>query len=155
MINSNSKSTPLRLLETFRTVFYTPIYVSVAGGFLTAEGLDVTFNTCPAQYPHPLSALKHGHADIVQSGIMRCIIALDWGAETAPLHFAESNSKDGFFVLSREQHPDFTWVLAKSNGSVPGTRCSITMFMMGICKPDTMIHQPSKTARIEIIKSRQ
>ena len=119
MTDNNSNSTPLRLLETFRTVFYTPIYVSVAGGFLTAEGLDVTFNTCPAQYPHPLSALKHGHADIVQSGIMRCIIALDWGAETAPLHFAEINSKDGFFVLSREHHPDFTWDMIQGAAVIP------------------------------------
>ncbi len=36
---------PLRLMETFRSVFYTPIYVSVAGGFLESAGLDVTFST--------------------------------------------------------------------------------------------------------------
>lgn len=119
MANNNSNLTRLRLLETFRTLFYTPIYVSVAGGFLTAEGLDVTFNTCPAQYPHPLSALKHGHADIVQSGIMRSIIALDWGAETAPLHFAEINSRDGFFVLSRQHHPNFTWDMIQGASVIP------------------------------------
>ena len=28
----------LRLMETFRTVFYTPIYVTVAGGYLETEG---------------------------------------------------------------------------------------------------------------------
>ena len=32
----------LKLMETFRSVFYTPIYVSVAGGFLENAGLDVT-----------------------------------------------------------------------------------------------------------------
>ena len=58
---------PLRLIETFRSVFYTPIYVAVAGGFLESAGLDVTFSTCPSQYPHPLSALNHGAANIVQS----------------------------------------------------------------------------------------
>ena len=92
---------PLRLMETFRSVFYTPIYVAVGGGFLESAGLDVTFSTCPSQYPHPLSALNHGAADIVQSGIMRSIIAADWGAETVPAHFAKINSRDGFFVLSR------------------------------------------------------
>ena len=86
-------------METFRTVFYTPIYVTVAGGYLESEGLDVDFQTCPSQFPHPLSALNHGAADIVQSGIMRSIIASDWGAETVPRHFAEINSRDGFFVL--------------------------------------------------------
>ena len=99
----------MRLMETFRTVFYTPILVSVAGGFLREEGLDVSFSTCPPQFPHPLSALKNGAADIVQSGIMRCIIALDWGAETTPLHFAEINARDGFFILGREPQGEFSW----------------------------------------------
>ncbi|MDA0733050.1 MAG: ABC transporter substrate-binding protein [Chloroflexi bacterium] len=106
-------------METFRTVFYTPIYVSVAGGFLREEGLDVTFSTCPAQYPHPLSALKHGQADVVGSGIMRCIIALDWGAESVPLHFAEINARDGFFVLSRRPNPDFTWDVLNGATVIP------------------------------------
>ena len=110
---------PLRLMETFRTVFYTPIYVSVAGGFLEQEGLDVTFSTSPSQFPHPLSALKHGAADIVQSGIMRCIIALDWGAETTPQHFAEINARDGFFVLSREPQPDFSWDRLRGASVIP------------------------------------
>ena len=109
----------MRLMETFRTVFYTPIYVSVAGGFLEAQGLDVTFATCPSQFPHPLSALKNGAADIVQSGIMRCIIALDWGAETTPLHFAEINARDGFFVLGREPQPDFSWDVLQGASVIP------------------------------------
>lgn len=96
---------PLRLMETWRSIFYTPIYVSVAGGFLEREGLDVEFSTCPQQFSHPLSALHHDAADIVQSGIMRSIIASDWGAETVPLHFAKINSRDGFFILGRGPHP--------------------------------------------------
>ena len=97
---------PLRLMETWRSIFYTPIYVSVAGGFLEREGLDVEFSTCPPQFPHPLSALHHDAADIVQSGIMRSIIASDWGAETVPLHFAKINSRDGFFILGRGPRPN-------------------------------------------------
>ena len=96
---------PIRLMETFRSVFYTPIYVTVAGGFLEAEGLDVTFTTCPPQFPNPISALNQGAADITQSGI----IASGWGAETVPAHFAKINSRDGFFVLSRRPQEQFRW----------------------------------------------
>lgn len=110
---------PLRLMETFRTVFYTPILVSVSGGFLREEGLDVSFSTCPPQFPHPLSALKNGAADIVQSGIMRCIIALDWGAETTPLHFAEINARDGFFILGREPQGEFSWESLRGASVIP------------------------------------
>ena len=102
-------SQPLRLMETFRSVFYTPIYITVAGGFLESEGLQVEFSTCPGQFPHPLSALNHGAADIVQSGIMRSIIAADWGAESVPRHFAEINARDGFFVLGRQPLEEFRW----------------------------------------------
>ena len=43
----------LSLMETFRTVFYTPIYVTVAGGYLESEGLDVDFQTCLPGSPIP------------------------------------------------------------------------------------------------------
>ena len=101
-------------METFRTVFYTPVYVAVAGGFLETEGLDVSFSTCPPEYPHPLSALNHGAADIVQSGIMRSIIASDWGAETVPAHFAKINARDGFFVLGSHPTDEFQWEYLQS-----------------------------------------
>ncbi len=110
---------PLRLMETWRSIFYTPIYVSVAGGFLDREGLDVEFSTCPSQFSHPLSALHHGAADIVQSGIMRSIIASDWGAETVPLHFAKINSRDGFFILGRQPQETFDWESLRGAKVIP------------------------------------
>jgi NitT/TauT family transport system substrate-binding protein len=116
---STSNRLPLRLIETFRSVFYTPIYVSVAGGFLEKEGLDVDFKTCPPEFAHPMSALNRGGADIAQSGIMRSIIASDWGAETVPVHFAKINSRDGFFVLSRNKQEPFQWDSLKNAKLLP------------------------------------
>ena len=116
---STSNRLPLRLIETFRSVFYTPIYVSMAGGFLEKEGLDVDFKTCPPEFAHPMSALNRGGADIAQSGIMRSIIASDWGAETVPVHFAKINSRDGFFVLSRNKQEPFQWDSLKQAKLIP------------------------------------
>jgi NitT/TauT family transport system substrate-binding protein len=92
---------PLRLMEVFRTVFYTPIYVSVAGGFLESEGLDVTFRTCPPEFVNVSRALDQGAADISGSGIMSSIISLDQGAGFVPAHIAKINARDGFFILGR------------------------------------------------------
>ena len=116
---STSKRRPLRLLEVIRTLFYTPIYVSVAGGFLEKEGLDVDFKTCPPEFGHPMAAVNNGAADIAQSGIMRSIIASDWGAETVPVHFAEINSRDGFFVISRTKQDPFKWESLKGAKLIP------------------------------------
>ena len=100
---------PLRLMEVIRTVFYTPIYVSLAGGFLESEGLDVTFNTCPPQFAHVHSALNQGAADISGSGVMRSLVSADWGAEIVPAHIAKINARDGFFVLGRGDESQFHW----------------------------------------------
>lgn len=116
---TTSSRHPLRLMETWRSIFYTPIYVSVADGFLEREGLDVQFSTCPPQFPHPLSALHNDAADIVQSGIMRSIIASDWGAETVPQHFAKINSRDGFFILGREPQDTFDWESLRGSRVIP------------------------------------
>ena len=110
---------PLRLMEVFRSVFYTPIYVSVAGGFLESEGLDVTFFTCPPQYAHVHSALIQGAADISGSGVMRSLIASDWGAEVVPAHIAKINSRDGFFVLGRSAAGEFEWASLQGATVIP------------------------------------
>ena len=116
---STASRQPLRLMETWRSIFYTPIYVSVAGGFLEREGLDVSFSTCPPRFSHPLSALHHDAADIVQSGIMRSIIASDWGAETVPQHFAKINSRDGFFILGSQPQESFDWESLRGARVIP------------------------------------
>ena len=109
----------LRLMEAFRIVFYTPIYVAVAGGFWEKEGLDVTFTTCGPPFSHPVAALNREAVDIAQSGIMRCIIASDWGAETVPAHFAKINARDGFFLLSRRQPNEFRWESLRGATIIP------------------------------------
>lgn len=98
----------LRLMDTYRNLFYTPIYTAVAGGFLYAEGIDVMFGTVPADR-HPLDMLRQSEVDIIQSGISRSLMALDDGDEEAPLHIAEINQRDGFFLIGRTPADNWQW----------------------------------------------
>lgn len=100
---------PIRVMVTFHSLFYIPIYATVASGFFESQGISVSFQTCPPKYAHGLAALNQGAADIVQSGIMRGIIALDWGAESVPPHIAKINSRDGFFLLRQPSDHPFDW----------------------------------------------
>ena len=109
----------LRLMEVFRTVFYTPIHVSVAGGFLESEGLDVTFRTCPPEFANVTSALDQGAADISGSGVMGSIISADGGADHVPAHIAKINARDGFFVLSRPTDARFQWESLRGATVIP------------------------------------
>lgn len=98
----------LRLMVTYRNLFYTPIYVAVAGGFLYGEGLNALFDTVPTG-EDPLATLRSGAADIIQSGISRSMMALDAGEREVPLHIAEINSRDGFFLISRAPTEGWQW----------------------------------------------
>ena len=91
-------------MDTFRNLFYTPIYVAVSGGFFYQHGLNVIFTTMP-EGGSAMDMLRTGEVDIAQTGISRSLMELDLGHEDAPLHVAEINSRDGFFLVSRQQ----TW----------------------------------------------
>ena len=117
-MSDSSGREPLRLMETFRSLFYTPTYVAISGGFLNEEGLDVEFSTCPPGQ-HGLSALNSGVADIAQVGPMRSIIAADWGAEVVPKHIIEITSRDGFFLVGRKPQDQFQWSDLKGATLIP------------------------------------
>ena len=107
-MSSTTKRAPVRLMENFRSPFYTPLYVALSGGFFEAEGLDVAFSTAPVGY-HALDALYADLADIFQGGPMRSLMASDGGAKDVPLHFIEINSRDGFFLVRRGPQREFQW----------------------------------------------
>lgn len=98
----------LRLMTTYRNLFYAPIYAAVAGGFLYAEGLDVMFGNVPAGRS-AADMLRRAEVDIVQTGISRSMMALDAGESDAPLHIAEINRGDGFFLISGTPTDNWRW----------------------------------------------
>ena len=108
----------LRLMDTYRNLFYTPIYTAVAGGFLYAEGLDVMFSTVSSERP-PLEMLKQDEVDIIQTGISRSLMALDDGDEDAPLHIAEINQRDGFFLVSSTSTDNWQWSDLEGSTVIP------------------------------------
>ncbi len=100
--------TTLRLMDTFRNLFYTPIYVAVSGGFFYKHGLNVIFTTMP-EGGSAMDMLRSGEVDITQTGISRSLMELDLGHEDAPLHVAEINRRDGFFLVSRLGVDSWDW----------------------------------------------
>ena len=95
-------------MDTFRNLFYTPIYVAVSGGFFYKHGLNVMLTTMP-EGGSAMDILRSGEVDIAQTGISRSLMELDLGHEDAPLHVAEINSRDGFFLVSRQSVDTWDW----------------------------------------------
>ncbi|MCE2457791.1 MAG: ABC transporter substrate-binding protein [Dehalococcoidia bacterium] len=108
----------LRLMETFRNLFYTPIYVAVSGGFFYRHGLNVMFSTMP-EGGAAMDIIRSGEVDVVQTGVSRSFVELDLGHEDAPLHIAEINRRDGFFLVSREPTDDWEWKMLEGTTLAP------------------------------------
>ena len=93
--------------EPFRSIFYAPQFVTLYGGHFAAEGLDVEVRTStPAATS--TSALIDGTGQVSLGGVMRSLDLADRGGPRL-VHFAEVNSRNGFFLLSREPRPRFAW----------------------------------------------
>lgn len=94
-------------MEPFRSIFYAPQFVALHGGHFAAEGLDVTVRTASGEL-NSADALLDGTVEISLGGLMRSLDVADRGRGLLP-HFAEVNSRNGFFLLSREPRPAFRW----------------------------------------------
>jgi NitT/TauT family transport system substrate-binding protein len=97
----------LTIYEPFRSMFYAPQFVALYGGHVAGEGLDVEVVTAGAGQT-TTGALIDGHAEIALGGIMRSLDVADRGGPFL-VHFAEMNSRNGFFLLSRRPRPTFRW----------------------------------------------
>ena len=97
--------TRIVVYEPFRSIFYAPQFVALHGGYFRAEGLDLDVRTQGGGVT-TTGALLDGTAQICLGGIMRSLDVADRGGAFLP-HFAEVNSRNGFFLLGRTAR--FSW----------------------------------------------
>lgn len=96
----------LQILVSRHAAFYSPLIAAIAGGFLKAEGLEASYGTLqPGQTSQ--AALASGAADVVQSAVSSNWKPMERGEGPLPVHFAQINRRDGFFLVGRT--PQFRW----------------------------------------------
>jgi len=93
---------------TLFSAFYTPLIVTMAGGFLKREGLDYDWSISPPGVA-AVEAVSAGTAHVVQSAPSQAFNAIARGETDYPLHFAQVNEMDGFFISAREPDAEFDW----------------------------------------------
>jgi len=97
----------LSVMEPFHSLFYAPQYVALGLRHFADEGLEVDIATSgPGRTT--VSGLLDGSLHVSMGGIMRSLDLADREGRFLP-HFAEVNSRNGFFLLAREPRPTFTW----------------------------------------------
>lgn len=126
---------------TLFSAFYSPLIVTMSGGFLKEEGLDYDYSVAPPG-TSAIAALVAGTADVIQSAPSQGFSSLKNGEEPEAVHFAQINEMDGFFISGREADPDFEW--KKLEGA------EVVMFKAG--QPNIMFRYACLKAGIDYSK---
>ena len=99
----------VRILVSRHSAFYSPLISAVAAGFLADEGLDAAYRGVLPKGRAAAEMLRAGEADVVQAAVSSSWSAMERGEANLPVHFAQINQRDGFFLASRHPEPGFTW----------------------------------------------
>jgi len=95
-------------MVTRHSAFYTPLLVTIGGGYLAAEGIDAEFSI--AETPRDVLAGIHGGSvQVAQSAVSANFGALERGKKSPLVHFAQINERDGFILAAREPDESFSW----------------------------------------------
>jgi NitT/TauT family transport system substrate-binding protein len=98
----------LRIMVYRHSVFYSPLIAAIAGGFLQDEGIDAAYFQKPPQR-NQYEMFRDGEIDIMQAAVSTSWDPLSKGIRDIPVHFAQINQRDGFFITSRAGTNGFEW----------------------------------------------
>jgi len=96
----------IRIIASRHSAFYSPLLAAAAS--LRDEGHDIPYGVlAPGQRTHVL--LRDGEVDIMQSAVSSNWPLIEKQIEPLPVHFAQINCRDGFFLAGRRPEPAFWW----------------------------------------------
>lgn len=99
----------LRIMVYRHSVFYSPLITTIAGGFLEDEGLSAAYFQKPPQR-NLYDMFRSGEIDIMQAAVSTSWDPLSKGIRDIPVHFAQINQRDGFFLTARSPSSGpFNW----------------------------------------------
>lgn len=98
----------IRIMVYRHSVFYSPLISTIAGGFLREEGLEAKYFQKPKE--RSLYEMFHkGEVDVMQAAVSTSWDPLSRSIRDIPVHFAQINQRDGFFITGRPTDKAFEW----------------------------------------------
>ena len=115
----------LQINEVTHSVFYAPLYLADALGYFEEEKIKIEL-TNGGGADNVMSAVLSGDADIGFCGPEAALYVLVGGSSDVPTVFGQLTKRDGSFLVSRKDEPNFKWedlkgkeILAGRKGGVP------------------------------------
>ena len=98
----------VNIMALRHSAFYSPLLMTMAGGFLKQEGLEYNYQLATPEKT-VADSIEDGSCHLAQSAVAAGFAALEAGKTNPFVHFAQINNRDGFFIASRNPEPDFSW----------------------------------------------
>ena len=98
----------IRINEVTDSFFYAPFYVAIEKGFFKDEGLTIEL-TNGGGSDVSMTALLSKNADIILAGPETAVYINRASRQDAPKVFAQLTKRDGCFLVSRNEEPNFSW----------------------------------------------
>ena len=115
----------LKINEVTHSVFYAPLYLADELGYFAEEGLKIEL-TNGGGADNVMASVLSGDSDIGFCGPEAALYVQLGGSSDVPVVFGQLTQKDGSFLVSRKEEPDFKWedlsgkeILAGRKGGVP------------------------------------
>jgi NitT/TauT family transport system substrate-binding protein len=96
----------IRIMASRHSAFYSPLLCCVQR--LRNEGHDANYDVL-ARGQHSHALLRDHTVDVMQSAVSSNWKARERGVEPLPVHFAQINQRDGFFIVARNPDAGFEW----------------------------------------------
>lgn len=100
--------TQINIMALRHSAFYSPLLMTVAGGYLQNEGLEPGYKLATPQNTIP-DSIAAGDCHVAQSAVATGFDGLERGETSKLVHFAQVNERDGFFIAGRQPDPNFKW----------------------------------------------
>jgi NitT/TauT family transport system substrate-binding protein len=98
----------IHIMALRHSAFYSPLLMTMAGGFLRQQGLDYDYSVATPERS-VAESLRDGSCQVAQSAVATSFVHAAPAPETDIVHFAQINGRDGFFIAAREPDADFRW----------------------------------------------
>lgn len=109
----------VRLNEVVRSVFYAPMYAAINEGFFKEEGIEIDLTTGQGA-DKTMQQVLSGSADIGFCGPEQVIYIYNQRRDDLPILFAQLTQRDGSFLVSRKEEPNFDWKSLKGKTIIGG-----------------------------------
>lgn len=128
----------IRINEVTHSVFYAPMYLADSLGYFADEGITIEL-TNGGGADATMAAVLSGSADVGFCGPEAALYVLIGGSSDAPKVFGQLTKRDGSFLVSRNDEPDFQWsdlegksILAGRQGGVPAMTFEYALSTLGV-----------------------